>query len=436
MPSEFNTETFNELVSEFYKIKKRVVQKRPLSKNKQKVDEYIKLLIDSFNNILVYTQPYGQELVDPVKTKIQDTILHSREWLVRCFCKLQCKIRVPYGADLFETVLAQINTDSESDTDISESSEHNKNLYKGSEVPQEKICELMMATIEEKTKFISMCSNIIRENYNGDPLTLNSFLDKIILIKELTAENLETCFIAFIKSKLDGKAREVLPENISNITQITDTLKDRIRPDNAKIVEGRIAALSIKNNNYTEFSKNVEDLADALQRTLVLEGITKTKAQEMAIEQTIKICRKNARSEMVKAIIASTAYKEPKDVVAKLIVEEAETEKECQVLTMQYSRSNRGNGRNNRGDHNNSYRYNNSNRNNSSGNNQRSNNSPNYRGNNNYRGRGYANRGTNNRGYNQNFNNNPRRNGDYPAVRSLNGEAPQQEELGEEDQME
>lgn len=254
------------------------------------------------------------------------------------------------------------------------------------------------------------------------------------MIKELTAENLKTCLISFIKSKLDGKAREVLPETISSIEQITDTLKTRIKPDNSKVVAGRIAALHIKNNNYTEFAKNVEDLADALQRSLIIEGITKTKAEEMAIEQTVKICRNNAKSEMVKAILASTVFKEPKDVVAKLIVEEAETETERQVLTMRYNRSNRGNGRNNfsMADHHNSYRTN------SFGNhNQRTNNSNiNYRdNNNNFRGRGYTNRGMNNRNYGQSSYSNFRGNQDYPAVRTLNEEVPQQEVLGEEDQI-
>ncbi|XP_037812752.1 probable serine/threonine-protein kinase nek1 [Lucilia sericata] len=219
-----------------------------------------------------------------------------------------------------------------------------------------------MTSIEEKTKFISMCANIIRENFDGNPLSLNSFIDKINLIEELTAPNLINCLISFIKSKLDGKAREVLPENITSVEQIKNTLKDRIKPDNSKVIAGRIAALHIKNNSYADFSKTVEDLADALQRSLVIEGITKEKAQEMAIEQTVSICRNNAKSDMVKAILSSTVFKEPKDVVAKLIIVESTNQKEYQVLTMghrnksSFIRNNQNNRNNGYRGHNSSYR--------------------------------------------------------------------------------
>lgn len=54
-----------------------------------------------------------------------------------------------------------------------------------------------MATPEQKKSFISMCATIIRENYSGDPLALESFIDKITLIEDLTDENLTGTFIAF-----------------------------------------------------------------------------------------------------------------------------------------------------------------------------------------------------------------------------------------------
>lgn len=52
--------------------------------------------------------------------------------------------------------------------------------------------------------------------------------------------------------------------------------------------------MQIKNNNYAEFSKQVEVLADALERSLIVKGKTKTKAHEMAVEQTVSVCRLNA----------------------------------------------------------------------------------------------------------------------------------------------
>ncbi|XP_065370876.1 myb-like protein P [Calliphora vicina] len=295
-----------------------------------------------------------------------------------------------------------------------------------------------MASIEEKTKFISMCSSIIRENYNGNPLTLNSFIDKINLIEEITAPNLNTCLISFIKSKLDGKAREVLPNQIISTDQIKDILKNRIKPDSSIVVAGRIAALNIKQNNYTDFAKNVEDLADALERSLVIEGITREKAHEMAIDQTISVCRANAKSDMVKAILASTTFKEPKDVVAKLIIEDSNTENHSQVLSMRYNgnrynfshrnqppmnrftRRNNYNNRFNNNNYNGQRNYEPANNYNNRSNNNNNNSQRNYTPTNNY---------NNNRGRYNNRSNQAQN----ASIRTLNSEVPQQDELREEE---
>ena len=132
-------------------------------------------------------------------------------------------------------------------------------------------------------------------------------------------------------------AREALPDNINSIDDIIKALRARIKPDNSKVIAGRIAALHVRNGNFQEFSKQVEDLADALERSLVIEGITKVKAQEIAVEQTVSVCRLNARTDLVKSILASTPFSNPKEVVAKLVVEQTNEVKEKQVLAFRYS---------------------------------------------------------------------------------------------------
>lgn len=442
----FQISTFKELIENFYKIKKRILQNRPISSKESKVKEYISLLIKSYNDILFYTKPFNNRISESSQKEIFCKIIHCRELLCKCFCKLNCKIKIPFGVDLFEEIKRDILTESESEADASASEsgsetsigeEYNFRLEsKGTD--SKNISS--MASIEEKTKFITMCSNIIRENYDGNPLNLSSFLDKINLIQEITAPNLNTCLISFLKSKLDGKAREVLPDSITSIDQIKDLLKAGIKPDSSKVVAGRIAGLYIKDNNYTLFAKNVEDLADALRRSLVIEGMTKEKAREMSIESTVNVCRNNAKSDMVKAILASSVFHEPKDVVAKLIIEESNTQKDSQILSMRFGnhRSNfnrrggdfnysRGGNHNNfhfaRGGSNNLYRgrsqYNN------------------YRGHNNYnrsQGNTYPSHGSNTSGNNdgRNARNNSRRQG--ASVRALNSEAPQQIVLREEEE--
>ncbi|XP_036342855.1 uncharacterized protein LOC118752117, partial [Rhagoletis pomonella] len=193
-----------------------------------------------------------------------------------------------------------------------------------------------LATPEQNKSFISLCASIIGENYSGDPLSLASFIDKIARIEELSDESLTTTFIAFLKSKLEGKARESLPTQISSVSQIKEALSSKIKPDDSKVVAGKIAALKVHNNNYSDFAKQVEELADALERSLIIEGMTQAKAHELAVEQTINVCRLNSRSDMVKSILASSTFSDSKDVVAKMIVEHDNIVKERQVLAFRY----------------------------------------------------------------------------------------------------
>ena len=188
------------------------------------------------------------------------------------------------------------------------------------------------ATVEEKISFITTCSSILRDNFDRNPLCLESFLDKVALIKELTSQKLVPTLIAFVKSKLQGKAREALPENITSLQQIVEALRSRIKPDSSKIVAGRITSLQVKDGDYQDFAKQAEDLADALERSLVIEGMTKEKAHEMAVEQTVSVCRINSKSDLVKTVLVATPFKDKKDVIAKMIVEQSTEMKKRQVL--------------------------------------------------------------------------------------------------------
>ncbi|XP_067613964.1 probable serine/threonine-protein kinase DDB_G0272254 isoform X1 [Eurosta solidaginis] len=260
-----------------------------------------------------------------------------------------------------------------------------------------------MATIEEKKSFISTFASIMRDNYSGDPLALGSFINKVELMEVFSNENLTPTFIEFLKSKLEGKAREALPTHIESVSQIKEALCSKIRPDNSKVVAGKIAALRVTNNNFSEFSKQVEELSDSLERCLIIEGMTQSKAHEMAVEQTISVCRFNSRSDMVKSILASTTFKDSKDVVAKMIIEREQEVKERQVLAFRSRPIRYNNFRgNSRGNSN--FRYNNNNNNNRSGNNRNS-----------------INQGSNSR--------------NSANIRSLNAEAPQARTLREQEQF-
>ncbi|XP_036322105.1 putative uncharacterized protein DDB_G0292292 [Rhagoletis pomonella] len=193
--------------------------------------------------------------------------------------------------------------------------------------------------------------------------------DSLSLIRQSDLADSESEEFSDAKSEasLDGKAREAIPTEVNSVRQINDALRNRIKPDNSKVVAGKIASLHVTNNSYTEFAKRVEELSDALESSLIIEGMTQSKAHEMTVEQTVNVCRLNTRWDLVKSILSSTTFSDSKDVVAKMIVEQNNQVKEPQVLAFR-SRVNETN----------SFRGNNFNNNNrSSGNNNRNNNSNN-----------------------------------------------------------
>lgn len=413
MPN-FNNNHFKQILQEFCNVKKRILQKRPLSKNSSKINEYTELLIERYNAILEYTEIHLNDLSEKNKSKIFNKIIYCRNILKKCFEKINCNTKIPEEVNL----LVRIDRSAM----IKSKVEDFENL--NSEIEQ-----IKMATIEHKKSFITMCASIIRDNYDGNPLTLQSFLDKIDLIEDLTEPNLQATFTNFIKSKLDAKAREVLPDNVSTIDDIKTALRNGIKLENSKIIAGKIAALNVGNGNFSDFTKQVEELADSLKRALVMEGITKSKAHEMVIEQTVSVCRLNAKSTLVKSILASSVFKDPREVVAKLIVEETTEMKEQQVLAV------RNNGNRNRNNQFNQYRNNS----------YRGNNSTHFHGNS-YRGNNRVNYPRTDNTFNNNnqFQNNYRGNArnNFPnnnnnsraSVRSLNVEAPQQSLLREEEE--
>lgn len=200
-------------------------------------------------------------------------------------------------------------------------------------------------------------------------------------------------------TKLEGRALECIPTNNVTAESIKEALNANIKPDNSNVISGRMLALKLKPKKLAESGKQAEELAEALERTLVIEGTTQAKARQMATEKTVDMCRINARSDLLKSVLASSTFVNPKDVIAKYVTESS---KETQVLAIYNNRfgnnNNRGRGRGRGGRYNN----NNGNRNNNYNNN--NNNGNGY--NNNYRGKrgGRGNNNNNGRNYNNNYN--------------------------------
>lgn len=212
--------------------------------------------------------------------------------------------------------------------------------------------ELKMAeALKAQRDLLDIVNKQIRETYNGDPLGLATFLSGIEIAKDFAyTEALQVKLVTYVKGRLEGRAREIITDDIDNIEDLIEKLKDNIKPENSKIIEGRISSLRYSYVKQEEFASKTEELADALRRTLIIEGMTAAKANEITIERTIQLCKKSTNSDVVKAVLSAASFNTSKEVVAKLITSNDEYVKDRQI--MRYNKEgNRGNvrGKFNRG---------------------------------------------------------------------------------------
>ena len=287
----------------------------------------------------------------------------------------------------------------------------------------------MVQTVKD---FITMANNTIGSKFDGDPLKLDSFVDSCNLLNQMCEPNNKAIMLSFVLTRLEGKAREIIPENPADMATITNALKAQIKEEPSKVIEGKILALRAERNNLSKFAEKAEELAEQFRRSLCSEGFSKQKAKEFAIEKTIEMCRKSTRNDTIKAILSASKFEEPKEVIAKMIIEISNTKQERMESQTQRqfqnnrgnrgNNSNRGNGHRNdnnahRGNRSNntSFRNNsNNNANNNSGNNSNTNN---YNRSNNF-GNGHSN---NQRGNNHRNGNRFQNNSNVHTIRIVSG---------------
>lgn len=310
--AESISRNFKKLKAEFLKITKRVL-KTKISTNPIKLKEYEDELIVAYNNIATFFNSIFSTLTGESQTHARKEQKQIRTKILLCFVKLNCSIRLPI--DIFAEIdpenISEEGTLTESEgeletTAVETSEDIDNNISKPNSI--ENISEFSSmappngngtAGAEEMSRidFIRFAAQTISRNFAGDPLALNAFINAIKLVKTISNGRFDDLLKSFILTKLEGKALECVNQE-GTIDGFMNDLKETIEPDNSKVVAGRMLSMKLGKISTEEYSKKAEDLAEALQRSLIVEGINQSKAKEMAIEKTVEMCRQSAKSEI------------------------------------------------------------------------------------------------------------------------------------------
>ena len=361
------------------------ILKDNLSKVTETLDRYKIELVDKYNEYIYNAELLHEKSIEKEKKIVEQEIIRRHNKAERCINIL--KINCIKFENLFDKIIIINQTEFEQHL-FGFFMDDNKIENKSDDSDSESFDSINSIKMGlTNVKFLKICCSQINKNYTGDTLALESFINSIDLLSTLaTSPDLQSFLVTYIKSKLEGKALEALSNDVSNIKELKLQLKTKLKP---KVIEGRFVALRMTRNNIQDFAEEAEILADSLKRALISEGTPETKAQETVTEKTVELCKFSAKSDYVRTCLAAKEFSNPKEVIAKLIIETNDDSQHKQVLSFQRINrpSYRGNTYNNfRGNSNRGYNQNRSNS---------------HRGNY-YRGNSY--RGKNNRGYNYNSN--------------------------------
>lgn len=295
--------------------------RRPLTEDLNLRERYKSGLISTYNDIVSYFHSVCSDPQSQIEDKIycQTKTADLRKKLCDSFDALY--LEYDFDKYIFATVdidniieTAATNlTDSDS-SDKSVQSVINATLHD----PTENININMAQTPKD---FMAMASNTINSKFTGDPIGLDTFIDGIELLERLCEEQNKDLLLKFLMTRMEGRARELMKPAPATTRDIIDRLKASIKTESSKVVEGKILALRAERTNLTKFAERAENLAEEYRRSLCNEGFSVEKAKELSVEKTIELCRKQSRSERIHTIIASTHFTEPKDVIAKMIIE-------------------------------------------------------------------------------------------------------------------
>lgn len=169
-------------------------------------------------------------------------------------------------------------------------------------------------------------------NFDGNPQSLDQFIDSIDLLNELTtdADQKQTMF-KFIKTRLLNKARDVC-KSINSFDQLKETLITTCQSvEKSDTYEVMLEALRQK-GGATGFADEIKKLTDRLNAAYIAEGIPPQSSLKMANKKGINALINGAKHPQTKLLLKAGNFGSLAEATTKLISEDLKGDEVAQIL--------------------------------------------------------------------------------------------------------
>lgn len=219
----------------------------------------------------------------------------------------------------------------------------------------------------------------IVQPYDGSPNGLDTFIDSANLLKEsVDGTNLQTA-IKFLRTRLTGKARLGLPDNLTTIDALIDNVKSRceeiVTPES---VLAKLKTIKQK-GDIDSLCNDVDSLCSQLRATYIASGVPDNVAKKMATKAGVDALATGVTNHETRIILKAGNFTDVKQAIQKVAENANSNTNNSQILNFHTNRQfnrNRSVTNRSRGNYNSNGNYNyndnyNSNYNNNYNNNRR-----------------------------------------------------------------
>lgn len=315
---------------------KRVLKKR-VPKTEAVRHEVRDNLFGNFNKFVKIVRTVYSSLDQEQSKLIKKLFSSLRDKVIRSYQVLKCPYKVPTSC--VEYIDAKILDDNfQESEDGQESSDSENSSTDVQETEDTKIKLDIMAM--SKMDFFNFVSRVLPNEFDGSSDKLQPMLDALNLI-QANIDNHENDAVAYIKTRLTGRARDLISET-DTLANIIHKLKTEIKTEDSQTVMTKLLSHKQLNKDANKYATEIEELANRLRRAYIKEGVPVPLAETYTANSTVRSLKTNTNSEKIKLVMEAGTFKSSQEAVTKFVSISADDSKSNTVF---YARNGNQRGR-------------------------------------------------------------------------------------------